>query len=87
VTELASAADAADRLALSLGDTKDFAGVDLERFRRFAEKAGLPVRLVLQTARETAAKVRDLWPTHEPLRMIPEHIRKAITAHLDTVPL
>jgi serine/threonine-protein kinase HipA len=77
----------ADRLALSLGDTKEFAEVDLERVRRFAEKAGLPVRLVLQTARETAAKVRDLWPTHEPLRTIPEHIRKAIAAHLQTVPL
>ena len=75
-----------DRLALSLG-TNEFADVDPERFRRFAEKAGLPVRLVLQTARETAARVRDLWHTHEPLRMIPERIRKAITAHLETVPL
>jgi serine/threonine-protein kinase HipA len=77
----------ADRLALSLGDTKEFADIDLERFRRFAEKAGLPVRLVLQTARETAAKVRDLWPTHEPLRTMPEHIRKTMTAHLEAVPL
>lgn len=77
----------AERLALSLGDTKEFADVDLERFRRFAEKAGLPVRLVLQTARETAAKVRDLWPTHEPLQMIPERIRKAITAHLEAMGL
>ena len=76
-----------DRLALSLGNTKEFADIDLERFRRFAEKAALPVRLVLQAARETAAKVRDLWPTHEPLRAIPEHIRKAITVHLETVPL
>lgn len=76
-----------DRLALSLGDTKEFAQVDLERFRRLAEKAGLPVRLVMQTARETAAKVRDLWPTHEPLRALPERIREAITAHLRTVPL
>jgi serine/threonine-protein kinase HipA len=76
-----------DRLALSLGNTKEFADVDLERFRRFAEKAGLPVRLLLQAARETAAKVRDLWPTHEPLRAIPKHIRKAITVHSKTVPL
>jgi serine/threonine-protein kinase HipA len=76
-----------DRLALSLGNTKEFTDVDLDRFRRFAEKAGLPVRLVLQAARETATKVRDLWPTHEPLRLIPEHIRKAITVHLEKVPL
>jgi serine/threonine-protein kinase HipA len=77
----------ADRLALSLGDTKEFADVDPDRLRRFADKAGLPVRLVLQTARETAAKVRDLWPTHEPLLALPEHIRNALAAHLKTVPL
>jgi serine/threonine-protein kinase HipA len=77
----------ADRLALPLGDTKEFVEVDLKRFRRFAEKAGLPVRLVLQTARETAAKVRDLWPTHEPLRAIPKRLRDAMTTHVDRVPL
>lgn len=76
-----------DRLALSLGGTKAFAEVDLERFRRLADKAGLPVRLVMQTARETAAKVRDLWRTHEPLRALPERIREAVTAHMSTVPL
>ena len=75
------------RLALSLGDTKEFAQVDLKRFSRFAEKAGLPVRLVVNTARETAAKVRDLWPTHEPLRAVPERIRAAIAEHMKTVPL
>ena len=76
-----------DRLALSLGDTKEFAHLDLVRFRRFAEKAGLPVRLVVHTARETAVKVRDLWSTHEPLRALPERLRDALTAHMRTVPL
>ena len=76
-----------DRLALSLGETKEFAEVNLDRFRRFAEKAGLPVRLVMQTVRETAAGVRDLWPTHEPRRALPKRIREAITAHMKTVPL
>jgi serine/threonine-protein kinase HipA len=76
-----------DRLALSLGDTKDFAEVDLERFRRLAEKNGLPVRLVMQTARETAARVRDLWPAHEPLRALPDRMRRSIEAHMATVPL
>ncbi|MBI2187782.1 MAG: HipA domain-containing protein [Acidobacteria bacterium] len=77
----------ADRLALSLGDTKEFADVDLDRFRRFAEKAGLPVRLVVQTARQTAERVRDLWPAHEPLRALPDWIREAVAAHLTSVPL
>jgi serine/threonine-protein kinase HipA len=76
-----------DRLALSLGDTKEFAQVDSERFRRFAERAGLPVRLVMQTARQTADKLRDVWPTHEPLRALPERVHRAIAAHMHTVPL
>jgi serine/threonine-protein kinase HipA len=74
-------------LALSLGDTKEFADVDLDRFRRFAEKAGLPTRIVLQTARETAQRLRDLWPTHEPLQTLPEPIREAMANHLEAVPL
>ena len=76
-----------DRLALSLADTKAFGEVDLERFRRYAEKAGLPVRLVVQTARETAERVRDLWRGHEPLRAMPAWIRERIEAHMTTVPL
>jgi serine/threonine-protein kinase HipA len=76
-----------DRLALSLGDTKVFAEVNLDRFRRFAEKAGLPVRLVVQTARETAERVRDQWRKHEPLRAVPAWIRERIEAHMATVPL
>ncbi len=76
-----------DRLALSLGGTKTFAEIDLERFRRLAQRAGLPVRVVLKTARETAAAVRDLWPLHEPLRALPERIREGISAHMRTVPL
>jgi len=76
-----------DRLALSLGDTKDFAEVDVERFRRFADKAGLPVRLVLQTVRDTAARVRNIWPKHEAARALPNSIRNAIDEHMRTVPL
>jgi serine/threonine-protein kinase HipA len=76
-----------DRLALSLADTKEFADIDLERFRRLAEKAGLPTRIVLKAARETADQVRDLWQTHEPLRTLPDRIRKAMATHLQAVPL
>ena len=51
-----------------------------ERFARFARKTALPDRLVLQTVRETAARIRDLWPRHEPARALPDHIRQAIDA-------
>jgi serine/threonine-protein kinase HipA len=76
-----------DHLALSLADTKAFDQIDLKRIRRFAEKAGLPVRLVEKTARETAAHVRDLWPTHEPLRALSERVRAAFAEHMKTIPL
>ena len=76
-----------DRLALSLGGTREFAHVDTERITRFAENAGLPARIVVKTARETATTIRDLWPTHEPLRALSDGIRTAITAHMNSVPL
>ena len=72
-------------LALSLGGTKDFGKVDRERFRSFAERAGLPTRAVLKVARETAQAVRDLWPQHEPVRMLPDNIREAIESHMKTI--
>ncbi|MGH9253775.1 MAG: type II toxin-antitoxin system HipA family toxin [Vicinamibacterales bacterium] len=76
-----------DRLALSLGDTKEFAQIDLKRFRRFADRAGLPAGLVLETVRDTAATVRRLWGTHEPVRALPARVREAIAEHMKTVPL
>ena len=76
-----------DNLALSLGETKDFHRLDLDRFRRFAEKAELPVRLVVETARETAARVRELLPRHEPLQDLGKPVRNAIAAHAKSVPL
>ena len=76
-----------DRLALSLGDTKVFADIDLDRFTRFARRADLPDRIVLRTVRETAERVRDLWPNHEPARALPDRIRRAIDGHLQRVPL
>jgi hypothetical protein len=65
----------------------DFTRVDLALIERFAERAGLPVRLVVRAARETTAAVRDLWPSHEPLRALPAPVRSALNAHLAAVPL
>ena len=78
---------AGDRLALSLGETKEFARVDAERITRFAEKARIPVRMIVKVARDTADAIRDIAPTHEPLRRLPRRIRTAIMSHMKTVPL
>lgn len=71
-----------DRLALSVGDTREFREVDVTRFRRLAEKAGLPVGVVVKTVRDTVARFRDVWPSHEALRLMPEGLRRAMEAHL-----
>jgi HipA-like protein len=76
-----------DQLALSLAGTKRFDDITLARFARFAEQAGLPVRLVRKIVRETAERVRDLWPSHEPLRALPSKIRRTLADHLKRVPL
>jgi serine/threonine-protein kinase HipA len=76
-----------DKLALSLGDTKEFAEVNAERIARFADKAGLPVRMVVKVARDTASTIRDLAPGHEPLRALPRAIRTALMSHMKAVPL
>jgi serine/threonine-protein kinase HipA len=75
------------QLALSLGGTKDFDKVDTERLRSFAARAGLPVRAVLKTASETVQAVRDVWPRHQPLRMVPDNIREAIGTHMKAIRL
>ena len=59
----------------------------MDRFRRLAEKAALPVRLVLQTVRDTTERVRDLAPAHEPLKALPKRVRDAIVKHMAMVPL
>ena len=76
-----------DCLALSLGGTKTFADIDVDRFRHLAEKAGLPVRIVLRTMRETTERVRDLWAHHEPTGALPDRIRQAVTQHMHAMTL
>ncbi len=61
--------------------------MNAERIARFAEKAGLPVRMVVKVARDTASAIRDIAPTHERLRRLPRPIRAAILSHIKAVPL
>lgn len=76
-----------DRMALSVAGTQDFRALDIDRFTRFADRAQLPVRAVLRVVRETADRVRDVWPTHEPLDLLSSGTRAAIASHMAHVPL
>lgn len=74
-------------LALSLGGTKAMQEVDEALFRRFAQRANLPDRIVVEVARETAARFREAWARHPVLGLLPALIRDAVSAHLARVPL
>lgn len=73
-----------DRLALNFVDSKEFASATLAEFERFAAKAGLPEKLVLDTARGTVARFAAAWQSPPPM---PDSLHRAIEAHLETLPL
>jgi serine/threonine-protein kinase HipA len=76
-----------DSLGLSIGGTKAFEEIDANSFRRLANKAGLPSRLVLKTVAETTEALRDSWGRHEPLDQLPKDLREQIAAHMSSIQL
>ena len=74
-------------LALSLGGSKDMLDVDENRFRRFAQRAGLPDRIVTAIATQTAERLRDAWTSHPVTDLLPAAIRNAVADHMDRVPI
>jgi serine/threonine-protein kinase HipA len=55
--------------------------------KRFARKAQVPSKLVLETARETAEKVMTLWPARQKELPLDREARRKIAAHMKSVPL
>ncbi len=74
-------------LALSLGGTKAMQEVDEALFRRFAHRADLPDRIVVEVARETAERFREAWAKHPAVDLLPAATREALSAHLSRVRL
>ena len=75
-----------DRLALNFVDSKDFGSLTWDQFKRFATKAQLSEKLVLDTAKETVEAFSKAWKTVKDLPL-KEEVRKAILTHLKTVPI
>jgi serine/threonine-protein kinase HipA len=76
-----------DSMALSLAGTKDWTRISLDLFSRFAARAGLSERLVLDAVRDVAARFMDAWQHHDVIHRLPSGIRKRITEHIRSVPL
>jgi len=74
-----------DRLALTFVDTKDMKRCNVRLFKKLAEKAGLPKRLVLDAARETAEKTRETWIKNKTHYALPSEIEKVIDGHMRVV--
>jgi serine/threonine-protein kinase HipA len=75
-----------DQLALNFIDSKEFSSLTLKQFKRFALKAHLSEKLVLDTVQETVQLFSDAWKKVKdlPLR---KDVHEAISKHLREVPL
>ena len=75
-----------DSLALNFVDSKAFDSLTLDQFSRFGAKARLPEKLVIEIAQETVQAFAEAWRDVEDL-FIDHEVRKAIEAHMQTIPL
>jgi len=76
-----------DHLALSIAKEKTISRLDWALMERFARKAQVPSKLVLETARETTERIMTLWPTLQKELSLDQETRRLITAHMKSVPL
>lgn len=72
-----------DGLALSLAGEKSFKALTTERWRNFANRSRLPEGAVMNAVAETAAAVRDKWPTLPERDVVPAPVLERIDAHID----
>jgi serine/threonine-protein kinase HipA len=76
-----------DRLALSIAKEKAPTQLNLELLERFARKAQVPSKLVLDTARETAETMMTLGPALQKDLPLDRTTRLEVTVHMRSVPL
>jgi serine/threonine-protein kinase HipA len=76
-----------DGLALNLVNSKDMVRCDHAIFQKMAEKAELPIHVVLETVKETTDKTRSLWASEKDHLNLPNHIADLIDRHMKTIPL
>ena len=76
-----------DRLALSIAKEKSSAELNTELLERFARKAQVPSKLVLDIARETAHTIMSLWPAIQKNLPLDRTTRDQITEHMKSIPI
>ncbi len=76
-----------DKMALKFVNTKDMKRCDVRLFEKLADKAGLPKKLVVDTARETAETTREAWRKNKSHYALPSDIEKTINTHMKGITL
>lgn len=76
-----------EKLALNLGRSKQMTDLSLNELARFAAKARLPERLVLETAKETVRRFLEVWHRPETTEQMEESVRIPIQHLLKDIPL
>lgn len=73
--------------ALNFARTKRFDEFTLDELSYLAGKAGLPEKPVLDVAKETVARFREVWQAEKSHLPQAQDVTKAIDAHLATLPI
>lgn len=76
-----------DKAALKYSRTKVMAELSIDELRHLAARAGLSERLVLQTARETVDRFKDLWASEKANLPLSRPVADAIDAFAPSVAL
>lgn len=75
------------KMALSLSKTKYMFEISAKTFETFAKMARLPVKLVVKTASDMAARFEDVWKTRANDLPMSDEVRKAVITHKQQIPL
>lgn len=76
-----------DSSALKFSRKRQFAELDEDELSHLATKAGLPAKMVVDTARDTTARFLELWAQEKAHLPLYENVRAAIDTLLPTLPL
>lgn len=71
-----------DKLALTLGGTRDLGRISIEQIRRLTDKAGLPMAPVVRIVRETVEATTEAWRDLPSKDLLPAALRRAVEAHM-----
>lgn len=72
-----------DKLALTLGGSRDITGISFDQIRRLVDKAGLPMTPVARIVRDTVEATTEAWKKLEVKDLLPAGIHGAIDTQID----